>query len=72
MLTGSLHNLSIDRVRIGQSHLRHTSLASWTRHTLCGFHGHDWLLDIDRMRIRLRCVSCGYATRGWQIGRAVH
>lgn len=37
------------------------------RQMLCGFHGHDSLLQFEQDRISLRCVSCGHETPGWDL-----
>lgn len=37
------------------------------RQMLCGLHGHDTLLQFDKDRISLRCVSCGHETPGWEL-----
>ena len=33
----------------------------------CGLHGHDALLQFERDRMFLRCVSCGHETPGWDL-----
>ena len=37
------------------------------RQLVCGLHGHDSLLQFERDRMFLRCVSCGHETPGWEI-----
>lgn len=37
------------------------------RQVLCGLHGHDNLLQFERDRMYLRCVSCGHETPGWEL-----
>jgi hypothetical protein len=37
------------------------------RHLMCGLHGHDTLLQFERGRMFLRCVSCGHETPGWEV-----
>ena len=37
------------------------------RQAWCGLHGHDSLLQFERDRMFLRCVSCGHETPGWEI-----
>jgi hypothetical protein len=37
------------------------------RQMLCGLHGHDSLLQFERDRMYLRCVSCGHKTPGWDL-----
>ena len=32
---------------------------------MCGFGGHDPLLQVDGGRLFLRCSSCGHETPGW-------
>ena len=39
----------------------------WFRHLLCGFHGHDKLLQFEQDRMFLRCVSCGHQSPGWTL-----
>lgn len=33
----------------------------------CGLHGHDALLQFERDRMFLRCLSCGHETPGWNL-----
>jgi len=33
--------------------------------TVCGFGGHDPLLQVDGGRMFLRCSTCGHETPGW-------
>lgn len=40
------------------------------RQMMCGLHGHDNLLQFERDRMFLRCVSCGHETPGWEITEA--
>jgi hypothetical protein len=42
-------------------------LLNLARQTMCGLHGHDSLLQFERDRMFLRCVSCGHETPGWEI-----
>ena len=37
------------------------------RQVFCGLHGHDNLLQFERDRMYLRCVSCGHETPGWEL-----
>ena len=37
---------------------------SWST-AMCGFGGHDPLLQVDGGRMFLRCSSCGHETPGW-------
>ena len=37
------------------------------RQIVCGLHGHDSLLQFERDRMYLRCVSCGHETPGWEL-----
>jgi hypothetical protein len=45
----------------------------WTRATrsiqsaMCGFHGHDPLLQVEEGRMFLRCTTCGHETPGWSV-----
>lgn len=32
---------------------------------LCGIHGHEHLMQFDRDRLYLRCISCGHESPGW-------
>jgi hypothetical protein len=40
------------------------------RQCYCGLHGHDSLLQFDKNRISLRCVSCGHESPGWTLADA--
>ena len=51
--TGGLSGRMMDRVR----------------QLLCGLHGHDSLLQFQRDRMFLRCVSCGHETPGWEVSK---
>lgn len=35
---------------------------------VCGFHGHDPMLQFEQGRMFLRCTSCGYQSPGWDTG----
>jgi hypothetical protein len=35
---------------------------------VCGFHGHDPMLQFEQGRMFLRCTSCGYRSPGWETG----
>src|SRR4051812_30230138 len=37
------------------------------RQVFCGLHGHDSLLQFERDRLCLKCVSCGHETPGWEL-----
>jgi hypothetical protein len=32
---------------------------------VCGFSGHDPILQVDHGRLFLRCTSCGHESPGW-------
>jgi len=40
---------------------------SWVRRTYCGLHGHDNLMQFEKDRVFLSCVSCGHETPGWEL-----
>ena len=42
----------------------------WLRQLLCGLHGHDAMLQFERDRLFLQCVTCGHATPGWSLNEA--
>ena len=42
-------------------------LLNVARQVWCGVHGHDSLLQFERDRMFLRCVSCGHETHGWEL-----
>jgi hypothetical protein len=37
------------------------------RQIVCGLHGHDNLLQFERDRMFLKCVSCGHESPGWSV-----
>jgi hypothetical protein len=37
------------------------------REAFCGLHGHDNLLQFQRDRMFLKCVSCGHESPGWEL-----
>jgi hypothetical protein len=45
------------------------SWVSWASQSLssamCGFSGHDPLLQVEGGRMFLRCTTCGHETPGW-------
>jgi hypothetical protein len=45
-------------------------MLDWIRHTVCGMHGHDNLLQFEQERMFLKCVSCGHETPGWELNEA--
>jgi hypothetical protein len=40
----------------------------WVRQAYCGLSGHDALLQFEKNRIFLQCVSCGHESPGWELG----
>ena len=36
---------------------------------ICGWRGHDSVLQFDQSRVFLQCMSCGQQSPGWQIER---
>jgi hypothetical protein len=44
-----------------------TAVVVKVRQVICGMHGHDNLLQFERDRMFLRCVSCGHETPGWSL-----
>ena len=42
-------------------------VAAKMRQMLCAMHGHDNLLQFERERMFLRCVSCGHESPGWEL-----
>jgi hypothetical protein len=47
-----------------------TKVLNHLRQAFCGIHGHDVLLQFERDRMFLKCVSCGHETPGWAISEA--
>ena len=43
---------------------------SWLRQAYCGLHGHDNLMQFEKDRMFLQCVSCGRETPGWELTEA--
>lgn len=39
------------------------------RRLICAFRGHEDYLHFEKHRIYLECVSCGYESPGWTIGK---
>ncbi len=37
------------------------------RRMMCGLRGHDTILQFERYRLSLRCLSCGYESTGWSL-----
>ena len=44
-----------------------TAVVARVRQMFCGMHGHDNLLQFERDRMFLRCVSCGHESPGWAL-----
>lgn len=44
-----------------------TSTLGRVRQMFCGIHGHDDLLQFERDRMFLKCVSCGHESPGWEL-----
>jgi len=44
-----------------------TAVVVKVKQMLCGMHGHDKLLQFERDRMFLRCVSCGHESPGWEL-----
>ena len=47
-----------------------TNALNRLRQVFCGIHGHDTLLQFERDRICLKCVSCGHESPGWALTEA--
>ena len=45
-----------------------TWLIELVRRMICGLQGHDTIMEFHHDRVSLRCMSCGYRTRGWSLG----
>jgi hypothetical protein len=39
----------------------------WLRQTFCGLRGHDHLMQFEKERMFLQCVSCGHESPGWEL-----
>jgi Zn ribbon nucleic-acid-binding protein len=46
-----------------------TRVLNQVRQTFCGMHGHDSLVQFERDRMFLRCVSCGHESPGWALDK---
>lgn len=44
-----------------------TRMLTQVRQTFCGMHGHDALVQFERDRMFLRCISCGHESPGWAL-----
>jgi hypothetical protein len=44
-----------------------TAVVAKVRQMFCGMHGHDNLMQFERERMFLRCVSCGHESPGWEL-----
>jgi hypothetical protein len=44
-----------------------TAVVAKVKQMFCGMHGHDNLLQFERERMFLRCVSCGHESPGWEL-----
>jgi hypothetical protein len=41
---------------------------AFCRQVSCALRGHDSMLHFEENRVRLRCVSCGHESTGWDVG----
>jgi hypothetical protein len=46
-----------------------TRVLNHVRQSCCGLHGHDSLLQFERERMFLKCVSCGHESPGWALDK---
>jgi hypothetical protein len=46
-----------------------TRVLNQVRQSYCGMHGHDSLVQFERERMYLRCVSCGHESPGWALDK---
>jgi hypothetical protein len=44
-----------------------TWTAQGVERMMCGLRGHDEVLNFERHRLSLRCLSCGHETAGWML-----
>ena len=44
-----------------------TAVVVKVKQMFCGMHGHDNLMQFERERMFLRCVSCGHESPGWEL-----
>jgi hypothetical protein len=43
------------------------SALQMTHRVGCLVRGHDLVMQYDKNRLALRCLACGYRTRGWAL-----
>ena len=65
MVTNYPQAITANRVA-SEPHQESVSVFDRLRQFMCGLHGHDSLLQFERERMFLRCVSCGHETPGWE------
>ena len=46
------------------------TLLDHVQHWLCGLQGHDSLMQFERNRVFLKCMSCGHESAGWTVTTA--
>jgi hypothetical protein len=44
-----------------------SAVVAKVKRMFCGMHGHDNLMQFERDRMYLRCVSCGHESPGWEL-----
>lgn len=44
-------------------------VARQLKRVACSVRGHEEFLQFERNRLFLRCLSCGYESQGWVIGK---
>jgi hypothetical protein len=44
-----------------------TRVVWWLRQAVCALHGHDNLMQFEKDRMFLECVSCGRQSPGWAL-----
>lgn len=80
MATAHAHPLSIIEPHVGAVASTHrlatlvAAIAAWTRHLLCGLHGHAMMTAFKPGHVFLRCAYCGAESAGWrfEISPALH
>ena len=58
------------RTATDEAHVDGPGVIDWLRQMLCGLHGHDTLLQFEKDRMFLKCISCGHETPGWSLNEA--
>jgi hypothetical protein len=63
-------DLAADRGKTAEAEAFTGWMLARAREMFCGVRGHENLMQFERERLFLRCLSCGRETPGWELNEA--